>query len=553
VFNTFAQNIEAITKAPILTMNGGISLSQIATFAPDNPHLDPYALFLAGNLTFNAFGVLNVPLSFAYTNQQLSGNVSLPFNRFSVSPSYKWVKAHAGYISMIFSPYSLAGHEILGGGIELTPDNGFRIAAVFGQMVRPNMREENPSFRRMGSGFSVEYRNEKFEVGTNIFKAQDIVSADSPLPDLNAIPLNPQDNLSGSVKGALNIVEGLRLSGEYGISALNRNVINNDGAFRLLHTDGDLAVSHAGKARLTYTFSVNTIGATYERIAPNYSTFGTYYMLNDFENITANFSTSIRNVNIALDGGYQRNNLDEQNINTISRLIYSIDLSSAVTERLNLSLSLSNMQAYIFINDIYREATQVNEFQNLDTLNVTQLNYIGAFNASYLLEAEKDRRQSTNLNFMYQKSAEAQQYSRFFGNDIFNTALSYQVSFIPQQFNISASISNNYNLMPENMYISTMTYNLSLQKTFFQSLRSSFSATFSDMNNQNGSLSNVLNIRLSGGYTLAQKHNFNLAVTLLHTTGIRTQTQYMANLSYSYSFNTVLRREERKLKLTGSF
>lgn len=551
--NAFAQNIEAIAKAPILTMNGAISLSQIATFAPDNPHLDPYALFLSGNLTFNAFGVVSVPLSFAYTNQQLSGNVSLPFNRFSVSPSYRWIKAHAGYISMSFSPYSLAGHEILGGGIELTPDNGFRIAAVFGQMVQPNMNENNPSFRRMGSGFSVEYRNEKFEIGANIFKAQDIVSADSPLPDLNTIPLNPQDNLSGSVKGALNIVDGLRLSGEFGMSAINRNMINNNGGFRLLHTNGDLAVSHAGKAQLTYTFSVNTIGATYERIAPNYSTFGAYFMLNDFENITANFSTSIRNVNIALDGGYQRNNLDNQNINTISRLIYSVDLSSPVTERLNLSVSLSNMQAFIFLNDIYLEATQVNEFQNLDTLNVTQLNYIASFNASYLLESTRERRQSTNLNFMYQKSAEAQQYSRFFGNDIFNTALSYQISFVPQQFNISASISNNYNMMPENMYISTMTYNLSLQRTFFNALRTSLSATFSDMNNQDGALSNVLNVRLSGGYTLAQRHNFNLAVTFLHTTGIRTQTQYMANLSYSYVFNSTLRREERKLRLTGEF
>ena len=551
--NAFAQDIEAIAKAPILTMNGAISLSQIAAFAPDNPHLDPYALFLAGNLTFNAFGTVSVPLSFAYTNQQLSGNVSLPFNRFSVSPSYRWIKAHAGYISMHFSPYSLAGHEILGGGIELTPDNGFRIAAVFGRMVQPNMREENPSFRRMGSGFSVEYRNEKFEVGANIFKAQDIVSADNPLLDLNLIPLNPQDNLSGSVRGGLSIIDGLRLSGEFGISAVNRNMINNNSAFRLLHTDGDLAVSRAGKAQLSYTFSVNTIGATYERVAPNYSTFGAYFMLNDFENITANFSTSIRNVNIALDGGYQRNNLDNQNINTISRLIYSIDLSSPINERLNLSLSLSNMQAFIFLNDIYLEATQVNEFQNLDTLNVTQLNYIGTFNASYVLEAERDRRQSTNLNFMYQKSAEAQQYSRFFGNDIFNTALSYQISFVPQQFNISTSISNNYNAMPENMYISTMTYNLSLQKTFFQSLRSSFSATFSDMNNQNGSLSNVLNVRLGGGYTLAQRHNFNLAVTLLQTGGVRKQTQYMANLSYSYSFNSMLKREEKRLKLTGDF
>ena len=155
--NAFAQNIEAIAKAPVLTMNGGISVSQIATIAPDNPDADPYALYLGGNLNFNAFGVVSVPLSFAYTNQQLSKSVSLPFNRFSVSPSYKWVKVHAGYTSMQFSPYSLAGHEMFGGGVELTPDNGFRISAIFGRLKKADM-EIDPSFRRMGGGLSVEYK-----------------------------------------------------------------------------------------------------------------------------------------------------------------------------------------------------------------------------------------------------------------------------------------------------------------------------------------------------------------------------------------------------------
>ena len=553
VFNTFAQDIEAIAKAPILTTNGGISFSQIANYAPQNPNIDPYALYLAGNLTFNAFGVASVPMSFAYTNQQLSKDVSLPFNRFSIAPSYKWIKVYAGYTSMQFSPYSLAGHEVFGGGIELTPNNSWRISAIFGRLKKPNSAENDPSYRRMGGGLSVEYKKEKFDVGINVFKAQDIASS-SPFPNPDSIPVNPQDNLTGSVKASLKLVENLRIGGEYGISAINRYMTDNKNNFNLLHTKGDLAVFHAGKAQISYTFLVNTIGATYERIAPNYTTFGTYYMTNDYENITANFSTAVKKINIALDGGYQRNNLDKQKTNSTSRIIYSANISSNVTEKLNLAVSLSNLQAYVYINDIYSQVMQTNEFQNLDTLNVTQLNYTTSLNASYLLESSKERRQSTNLNFMYQKSAEAQKYSNFSGNDIFNTALSYQFSLIPSQFNASASISNNYNKMPNNMYINAMTYNISLQKTFFKVLKSSFSTTFSDMYNQEGPVSNVLNARLSGGYTLAKKHNFNLAMSLLHTEGVnKTQTQCMANLSYSYAFNTVLSKKEKKLKLTGSF
>lgn len=550
-FNISAQDIEAIAKAPILTTNGGISVSQIATYAPENPNTDPYALYLGGNLNFNAFGVVNVPLSFAYTNQQLSKSVSLPFNRFSIAPSYKWVKVYAGYTSMNFSSYSLAGHELFGGGIELTPDNGFHISALFGRMRKPNSDENDPSYRRMGGGLSVEYKHEKFDVGVNVFKAQDIAST-NPFP-VDSVPINPQDNLTGSVKANLNLVKNLRIGGEYGLSAVNRGMTDNKDDFRLLHTQGDMAVYHAGKAQVSYTFFANTIGATYERVAPNYTTLGAYYMTNDFENITANFSTSIKKINIALDGGYQRNNLDKQKTNTTSRLIYSANISSNITEKLSLGVSLSNLQAYVYINDIYSQVTQTNQYQNLDTLNVTQLNYTAALNASYLLESTKERRQSTNLNFMYQKSAEAQQYSKFSGNDIFNTSLSYQFSLIPTQFNASASVSNNYNKMPESMYINAMTYNVSLQKTFFKVLKSSLTTTFSDMYNQEGSVSNVLNVRLSGGYTLVKKHNFNLAMTLLHTEGIKTQTQYMANLSYSYAFNAVLTMEEKKLKFKGNF
>ena len=117
-----AQDVEAVIKAPILTSNGGFSLSQISTYMPGDTtgRADPYTYYLAGNVSFNLFSVVNVPLSFAYTNNRMSREASLPFNRFSIAPSYKWVKLYAGYSSMAFSPYTLAGQGVYGGGVELT-------------------------------------------------------------------------------------------------------------------------------------------------------------------------------------------------------------------------------------------------------------------------------------------------------------------------------------------------------------------------------------------------------------------------------------------------
>jgi hypothetical protein len=89
------------------------------------------------------FGVINLPFSFAYTNNQATANLPQPFNRFSLSPSYRWVTTHIGYGNMSFSPYTLSGHEFFGGGIELAPDNGFRFAALYGRFrkaVEPGSR-----------------------------------------------------------------------------------------------------------------------------------------------------------------------------------------------------------------------------------------------------------------------------------------------------------------------------------------------------------------------------------------------------------------------------
>jgi len=559
--NAMAQDVESIVNAPLLTTSGGISMSQIATFSPGDSiaNDNPYAMYLAGNLNFNMFGTVNVPLTFAYTNQQLAGRVSLPFNRFSIAPSYKWVKVYAGFASMQFSPYSLAGHELFGGGVELTPDNGFKISAIYGRLKKQTFGEEDvdPSFNRVGGGFNVEYKKDKFDVGVNIFKAQDLLSPEY-LAHPDSINIMPQDNLSGSVKVGVNIIKDLQLNMECGISALNRNINFNGNAagnsFQLLKTEGDLAVFRAIKTQLNYTQPIGSIGATYERVDPNYTTLGAYYMTNDYENMTANISTTVKKFNIALDGGYQRDNLENQKNNTTSRIIYSANISSALTEKLNLALNLSNLQSYVYINDVYSQVTQTNQFQNLDTLNVTQLNYTLSFNSSYLLQGTKEKRQSVNLNVAYQKSAEAQQYSRFSGNNIYNTAVSYQFSLVPVKFNASTSVSHNYNRMPENDYTQALTYNLSLQKTFFKELRSGLSATYSNMSNQAGKLSDVINIRLSQSYVLAKKHNFNLSLTMLYSeSSIRKRTQYAANLSYAYNFSATLDRKDKKLKMDYNF
>jgi hypothetical protein len=208
----------------------------------------------------------------------------------------------------------------------------------------------------------------------------------------------------------------------------------------------------------------------------------------------------------------------------------------------------------VYINDIYDRVTQTNEFQNLDTLNVTQLNYTASLNASYLLQNDKQQRQGLNAGFMYQKSAERQEFTGYSGNDIYNGSLAYQYALIPAKFNASASVNYNHNRMPDDMYIRAMTYNLSLQKIFLEALRTAFTCTYSHMANNSDVLSDVFNIRLTGGYIFFKSHNLSLNVAMIHSAGQRrTQVQYSANLAYSYVFNAVVTRAAKKIKLDAHF
>jgi hypothetical protein len=551
-------------KAPILNITGGVSANGIFTIVPNDSlaRKNPFAFFLSGNLNFGLFGVVNVPLSFTYTNQKFSKSASLPFNRFALSPSYKWVKVYAGYTSMSFSPYTLSGHELMGGGIELTPDNGLKVSALFGRMKKANSDSNDLAYRRMGGGFKVEYQKEKFGIGVNIFKAQDIKNT-LTFANTDSITLLPQDNLTGGVNVTLNVIKGLRFLAEYGFSVLNRNILEQSNKFELIKTGGDLAVYHAGKAQLTYSHKIGTLGGTYEYVAPNYTTLGAYYMTNDFQNITANLSTNIKKIAIALDAGYQQNNLDRQRNSTTSRFIYSGNVSGVfLSDRFNFALSFSNMQSYLYINDVYSEITQTTPFQNLDTLNVTQLNYTASVNMGYAIENAKERRQSINTNFSFQRSAETQQYSNLAGSNIYNAGLNYQLSLSQSELNASAGINYNYTQMPngmqEKMFSQAITYSVMLSKNFFKELKTAFSVAYSDMDNEKGRLSDVLNVRLSGSYTLAKKHNFNLAATVLYTANsvvgtVQKRTQYVINASYAYSFGMTLTRKDKKLHFDSNF
>ncbi len=557
-----SQDIEQVIKAPVLTGNGGISLSQIAQHSPDSlARITPYSYYLSGNMNFRLFGVVDVPMSVAYTNNQTTANMTMPFNRFSLAPSYKWIRTYIGYSSMSFSPYTLSGHEFFGGGIELTPNEKFEIAAMYGRLrkaVDPDSLGMNASYRRTGGAVKFGYNTDKLQVMVNVLKAKDDENSLS-FTEKDSSYIAPQENIAGSISLALRLKYNLTLHGEYGVSAINRDISRSDsvGGFgnRLFNNYGDVAVYHAFKTGITQSSALGQIGATYERIAPNYTTFGAYYFTNDYENITFNVASSlIRWLNWSVDAGFQRDNLENQKMNASKRAILSASATAALSKKLTLGLNYSNVQSFVHVRDIYDQINQTNEFENLDTLSFTQLNMSASANLGYAIRSTKTQRQNINFGFTYQEASEQQSDDkRYLGNRITNSMVAYQFSLIPSRFNISTGINHNLNTTREsNMQV--LSYNISVQKAFFQHLKAALITTYSNSFNSEQNLSNVVNVRLTAGYRLKKRHSFNLSLAMLDNKSIsRHIRQYSANLNYNYVFDFNLKRVDKQTKFEGHF
>lgn len=155
-----AQSLESVGKEKPVSVTGGVSLNQIFYGVRGiESRRDPYTYYASGNVNFSLYG-WNVPLSFSYSNQNVS--FQQPFNQYSLHPTYKSVTAHVGYTSMSFSPYTVSGHIFLGAGVDVAPEGKWRFSGLYGRFlkaVEPDTTNENhiPAFKRMGYGFKASY------------------------------------------------------------------------------------------------------------------------------------------------------------------------------------------------------------------------------------------------------------------------------------------------------------------------------------------------------------------------------------------------------------
>ena len=533
-----AQNVEEVLefrKKKPFKISGSISANATQFNSTPKQSRQSFTYQLSGSINMSLYELLNIPISFNLNNYGAKFSYpSLP-NRLSLHPSYKWIRAHIGDVSMSFSPYTLNGHQFTGAGIELTPGR-WQISAMGGRLLRrvdadslnPSIR---PNYERWGYGGKVRYEADKFALGGTVFTAKDKMSNISF--DTDALGIYPKGNIAIGLEGTLSIIKDLKLSLEYGLSIMQRDLRVKEKSYY-----------HAFKADLAYSFLGNTIGIGYERISPDYETLGAYYFNNDYENFTINYSRNFfeNKMGIALSGGVQRDDLSGQKQEKNKRFVGSANINFTPSEKFSASVSLSSYQAHRNIKSSFDYINERTPYENLDTLRFTQLNNSIDMNLNWRLRNSETQSHTLSANASYQEAADKQGRYIMPGNltRFMNLGANYGIDFTPLDFSVTAGInaSNNY---VSRKNVLTIGPALTCSKHLFKkALTTGLTLSFNQTQEAGRKLATIYNARWHASYRFLKRHGLNASIAYQHRSlseaTLTNSSSLTSQISYSYSF-----------------
>ncbi|MBE0667665.1 MAG: hypothetical protein IH593_08320, partial [Bacteroidales bacterium] len=349
-----AQDLGSIKKEDKFSIKGQLGASLVFYNVEGREANRPaFSWMLVGNPVITLYGV-TLPFSFTISEQERS--YQQPFNKFGVSPSYKWAKLHLGYRNVSFSKYTLGGHTILGAGGEFTPGK-FRIGVMYGQLLKPvpfsalipyPQTKEIPAYRRNGLAFKFGYGTPSNSVDMVLFRGNDVTGslADSSqllLPGSNTvISLITHQKLYKSFVFDLEFANSIytednRLSGEPGVTlvpVISKLIINN------LSTTSSNAID----ASFGYDSKPFDLKIRFRQLDPGFRSMGTYFMQNNIRNITLEPLVSLSKDKYVIAGslGFQRDNIKESLAHQTNRTIGSVRVSANPLKWYRADLNFSN-------------------------------------------------------------------------------------------------------------------------------------------------------------------------------------------------------------------
>lgn len=531
-------------------VNKGIRLSGSLGLNTVSHHGKSLNWFAAGTLNLDIFGY-SAPFSFTRSNANTS--FSQPFNRFSISPQFKWVRLYLGYHALTFSSYTLAGHTILGAGIEVTPGK-WKIVAIHGQLRKAvqftlidSLQHIQASFRRMGSALKVSYEDSGGLLAVNIFAGQDDATS------LNLTPvtsqLAPQQNVAIGLGFRKKILNRIFVDGEYATSALtadtramttSQDVPAMPGiglVSKLMPVNATSRYFDAVNAGAGYNGNKYSIRVRFEQIAPGYRTLGSYMFNSDMRSITiAPMVRVARNrIVLNLNAGFQQNNLDHSQLATSSRMVGAVNATVILAERWNAVLHYSNFTSYT----TSRPRPDPLRLQS-DSLTIYQVNRSASCSFS---RAATTGKSSVMLNVAYQQAMDNTMREGGKSADVVTINASYSTTSPGAGLTWAVS-GNYYTTASGGVETASWGPSLNVSKTWLdKTLRCSWIGSYNQVSGTAPSRP-VLTNRVSMSYTpppgdgkAHRPHQFTAGFNLLKKLqGHSEQAMASVTMSYQYQF-----------------
>jgi hypothetical protein len=554
-----AQDLTNLKKNKPLTVTGGLNLASTGyKVSGMASRLDPFTWTVGASLNFNFYGIFDVPLSFNYSQgNRTFGQPS--YNQFGMSPRYKFITVHAGYRSMQFSNYTLSGVMFLGGGIEVAPDKALiKGSLMYGKFAKAvpydstkteqysNSLFGSQGYERWGYGGKLTIGEADQNINIIMFRAWDNVGS---IPDPPASSgITPKENLVIGLSGSGKVFEHFKLTGEFTMSALTTDVrfpkrdmetfsyINNLGG---LFTPRETSVN-----RSAYSFGAGYHGkiwnweANYKRIDPGFQSLGTTYLTNDLADYTVKVARTFmeNKINVSVNSGIQKNNLDNQLKVTNKRFVGGFNFSYSINEKLSLTGNFSNFNA----------STSPSSITIQDTFKYVQVTDNYTLMANYNF-GDNTKRHSFSSNIMYQNVNTLNQTAILVtdnGTKLFNINVSYTITFVPVNLNITSSANYNKYIMDG---ATTQAYGPTIcgSKSVLNK-KVKLSINYSLLNNiaadSKGNWMSML--KSTASYKMGKSHNFQLTLSYMNkktpateTTSAKTVNEFKGSFSYGYTFN----------------
>ncbi|HYW96489.1 MAG TPA: hypothetical protein VE870_12925 [Bacteroidales bacterium] len=547
------QNIAGLKEEKPFSISGTLGGSMMFYDVSGRPaSRKPFVWMLTGSPTVSVYGI-RFPFSFVMSKEQR--DFRQPFNKFGVSPYYKWVKLHLGYRNINWSPYSMAGHTIFGAGAELTPGR-FQFGFLYGRLLKAIEPDaltydlnqsfvSTPAYERKALAAKFGYGTEKNNAALIFMKGWD--DPGSLRSDSLRSDLLPAENVILTFLTHQQIWShfnfDLQLSQSLYTNDINSGVPDSAShglvdIFSGIYTgNATTYTSNALETTFGYSGQQLSVNIRFKQIDPGYRSMGAYFFQNDIRNIT--FEPALhfgkQKYNVSGSIGFQRDNLQNDLPSTTHRTIGSLSFTASPSQVYNANITWSNYdmgqsRGSTPVDSLYEISQTTQNLAVNQNLNFTGTSFSHLVMLTYNFQRLKDKNENTADMNSYNSSTLMANYMI----SVMDAGLALSLGYNYTLFNLQTS-ENRISGPSFSVTKSLLKKKLSLMMAdhYFRN-----ALTFS--NGTNDRISGINRISFSGTLKPSKHHRFYVRIYInqakAKTSNFNPFTERKGDIGYVYSF-----------------